>query len=312
MNLPLAKRNLQVAKRKPSALARRETLAFYLFISPWIIGFLVFLVYPLASSLYFSFTRYTIATTPVWIGLQNYLSAFKNPRFINSLWVTVRFAIISIPGVTVVALGLALLLSQKLKGIHLFRTIYFMPSVMPTVAISLTWFYVLRPESGPLAGLLALVGLDMPRLLSDRALALPTLMVINIWLTFGGQMVIYMAGIKGIPADLYEVATIDGAGRWDRFANVTLPMLSPTIFLNLVLGIIGAMQVFDVPYVMTQGGPSESTLSYMFYLYNTGWVELSMGMASALGWILFIIIMAITMLVLRSSQAWVYYEGERR
>jgi multiple sugar transport system permease protein len=304
--------NLPVAKRKPSKLARRETLEFYLFITPWIIGFLVFLVYPLASSLYLSFTRYTIATTPVWIGLQNYINSFKNPRFINSLWVTIRFALISIPGVTVVALGLALLLSQKLKNINLFRTIYFMPSVMPTVAISLTWFYVLRPDSGPLAGLLALVGLDMPRLLSEVKYALPTLIVINIWLTFGSQMVIYMAGIKGIPADLYEVAEIDGAGRLARFLNVTLPMLSPTIFLNLILGIIGAMQMFDVPYVMTQGGPSESTLTYMFYLYNTGWVELSMGLASALGWILFFIIMAITLLVLRSSQAWVYYEGERR
>ncbi len=304
--------NQPAAKRKPGSLARRETLEFYLFISPWIIGFLVFLVYPLASSLYLSFTRYTVATTPHWIGLENYISSFKSPRFFNSLWVTIRFALISIPGVTVVALGLALLLSQKLKNINLFRTIYFMPSVMPTVAISLTWFYILRPDTGPLAGLLAFVGLNMPRLLSERATALPTLILINIWLTFGSQMVIYMAGIKGIPADLYEVAEIDGAGRWAKFANVTLPMLSPTIFLNLILGIIGAMQMFDVPYVMTGGGPSESTLTYMFYLYNTGWVELNMGLASALGWILFIIIMIITLLVLRSSQAWVYYEGERR
>ena len=148
--------------------------------------------------------------------------------------------------------------------------------------------------------------------LSERAWALPTLILINIWLVFGGQMVIYLAGIKGIPADLYEVAEIDGAGRWARFIHVTLPMLSPTIFLNLVLGIIGAMQMFDVPYVMTQGGPGESTLTYMFFLYNTGWVELRMGYASALGWILFFIIMAITLLVLRSSQAWVYYEGERK
>jgi multiple sugar transport system permease protein len=304
--------NLSAAKGKPGKLARKETLEFYLFVSPWIIGFLVFLVYPLISSLYYSFTRYTIATTPVWIGLGNYISAFKNPRFYNSLWVTIRFALISIPLMTMVALGLALLLSQKLKGINFFRTIYFMPSVMPTVAIALTWFYILRPESGPLAGLLSLVGLDMPRLLSERAFALPTLIIINVWLIFGSQMVIYMAGIKGIPPELYEVAEIDGAGRGARFWNVTLPMLSPTIFLNLILGIIGAMQMFDVPFVMTQGGPSESTLTYVFYLYNTGWVELSMGMASALGWILFIIILAITMLVMRSSQAWVYYEGERR
>lgn len=304
--------DVPVVKRKQGSLSRRETVEFYLFISPWIIGFLVFLVYPLASSLYLSFTRYTIATTPVWIGLDNFTSSFTNPRFLNSLWVTLRFALISIPGVTIVALGLALLLSQKIKGINFFRTLYFMPSVMPTVAISLTWFYILRPDSGPLAGLLSLVGLNMPRLLSEKAWALPTLIFINIWLVFGSQMVIYLAGIKGIPADLYEVAEIDGAGRWAKFINVTLPMLSPTIFLNLVLGIIGAMQMFDVPYVMTQGGPGESTLTYMFYLYNTGWVEIKMGLASALGWILFIIIMVITLLVMRSSQAWVYYEGERK
>ncbi len=301
-----------VVKRRASSLTRRETLEFYLFISPWIIGFLVFLIYPLGSSLYYSFTRYTLGTTPVWIGLGNYLSSFTDSAFWKSVGVTLRFALISIPGVTVVALGLALLLSQKLRGINLFRTFYFMPSVMPSVAISLTWFYILRPDAGALAGLLAFIGLKLPPLLSDKALALPTLIMINIWLSFGGQMVIYLAGIKGIPADLYEVAEIDGAGRWARFMNVTLPMLSPTIFLNLVLGIIGAMQMFDVPYVMTQGGPGQSTLTYMYLLYNTGWVETHMGLASALGWILFIFIMAITLLVLRSSQAWVYYEGERK
>lgn len=299
-------------KRKPGTLARRETLDFYLFIGLWLIGFLVFMVYPLSNSLYLSFTRYTVGTNPVWIGPENFLSSFSDPRFLNSLWVTVRFAVISIPGVTLVALGLALLLSQNLKGINFFRTIYFMPSVIPTVAISLTWFYVLRPESGPLAGLLSLIGVDMPRLLSDKIWALPTLILINIWLSFGGQMVIYLAGIKGIPADLYEVAEIDGAGRLAKFWTVTLPMLTPTIFLNLILGTIGAMQMFDVPYMMTKGGPGESTLTYMYYLYNTGWVEIRMGLASALGWILFIIILLMTLLVLRSSQAWVYYEGERR
>jgi multiple sugar transport system permease protein len=304
--------SVQTTKRKMSRLARRETLEFYLFIAPWLIGFLVFLMYPLGSSLYYSFTRYDIGTHPAWIGISNYVNSFQNPHFLNSLWVTMRFALVSIPGTMIVALGLALLLAQSLKGINAFRTMYFMPSVMPMVAISMTWFYVLRPDGGPLAGLLALVGIQAPRFLSDRAWGLPTLMLINIWLTFGGYMVIYLAGIKSIPAELYEVAEIDGAGRWAKFWNVTIPMLSSTIFLNLILGIIGAMQMFDVPYVMTQGGPGESTLTYMYYLYNTGWVEIRMGLASALGWILFVIIMIITLLVLRSSQVWVYYEGERK
>jgi len=299
-------------RRKGSISSRRETLEFYLFISPWLIGLAVFLVYPLLSSLYYSFTRYEIGGRPFWIGLENYVRMFSDPQYLRAIRTTFVFALASVPGISVVALGLALILAQKLKTINVFRSIYFMPSVMPMVAISLTWFYVLRPDTGPLAGLLALVGIESPRWLGDVRWALPALILINIWFNFGAQMVIYLAGIKGIPQELYEVAQIDGAGQWAKFRHVTLPMLSPTVFLNLVLGIIGAMQVFDIPYVMTRGGPNDSTRTYMLHLYNRGWVEIQMGSASAMGWILFLIIMAITLLVVRSSQAWVYYEGERR
>jgi multiple sugar transport system permease protein len=299
------------AAQKRGSISRRETLQFYLFISPWLIGFVVFLLYPLVSSLYYSFTRYEIGSTPVWIGLRNYVEMFTDPRYLNSIKVTLIFALVSIPLMTMVALGLALILTQKLRGINIFRSVYFMPSVMPMVAVSLTFFYVLRPETGPLAGLLALVGIEGPRWLGEAAWALPALIGINVWLIFGGQMVIYMAGIKGIPQELYEVAEIDGAGSWAKFRNVTIPMLTPTIFLNLILGIIGAMQVFDIPYVMTEGGPADATRTYMIHLYNRGWVEIRMGSGSAMGWVLFLIIMIITLLVIRSSAAWVYYEGER-
>ena len=299
-------------KQKHSKLEMRETLEFYLYISPWIIGFLVFLLYPLGSSLYYSFTRYEIGSTPSWIGLENYIHMFTDPRYLNSIKVTLIYALVSVPGLSVVALGLALILSQKLRGINIFRSIYFMPSVMPMVAISLTFFYVLRPETGPLVGLLALLGIQGPRWLGEPQWALIAIIMINIWVGFGGQMVIFLAGIKGIPAELYEVADIDGAGAWAKLWNVTLPMLSSTIFLNLVLGIIGAMQIFDLPFVMTKGGPADATRTYMVHLYNRGWVEIQMGSASAMGWILFLIIMAITLLVIRSSQAWVYYEGERK
>jgi multiple sugar transport system permease protein len=299
-------------RRRGSISSRRETLEFYLFISPWLIGLAVFLVYPLLSSLYYSFTRYEIGGRPFWIGLENYARMFADPQYLRAIRTTFVFALVSVPGISVVALGLALILAQRLKTINLFRSIYFMPSVMPMVAISLTWFYVLRPDTGPLAGLLALVGIESPRWLGDVRWALPALILINIWFSFGAQMVIYLAGIKGIPQELYEVAQIDGADQWSKFRHVTIPMLSPTIFLNLVLGIIGAMQVFDIPYVMTRGGPNDSTRTYMLHLYNRGWVEIQMGSASAMGWILFLIIMAITLLVVRSSQAWVYYEGERR
>jgi multiple sugar transport system permease protein len=297
--------------RKLTHLERREAIEFYLFISPWIIGLLVFLLFPLLSSLYYSFTRYEIGGTPAWIGLGNYKAMFSDPRYINSIQVTFKFAFISIIGVTLMALSLALILSQAFRGINLFRTVYFMPSVMPMVAVSLTWFYVLRPDTGPLAGMLEWFGIEGPRWLGEARWALPALIGINIWISFGSQMVIFLAGIKGIPQELYEVAEIDGAGSWAKLWNVTLPLLTPTIFLNLVLGIIGAMQVFDIPFVMTEGGPSDATRTYMIHLYNRGWVQLQMGSASAMGWILFLIIMAITLLVVRSSQAWVYYEGER-
>lgn len=299
-------------KRKRSASSRRETLEFYLFISPWLIGLIVFLVYPLVSSLYYSFTRYEIGGRPSWIGLENYARMFADPLYLKTIKTTFIFALVSVPGISLVALGLALILAQGLKAINAFRTIYFMPSVMPMVAIALTWFYVLRPGTGPLAGVLAALGIEAPRWLGDPKWALPALILIGIWFNFGAQMVIYLAGIKGIPQEFYEVAQIDGAGQWARFRHVTLPMLSPTIFLNLVLGIIGAMQVFDIPYVMTRGGPNDTTRTYMLHLYNRGWVEIQMGSASAMGWVLFLIIMAITLLVVRSSQAWVYYEGERR
>jgi multiple sugar transport system permease protein len=302
-----------LAVNKRSKLMRRETLEFYLYISPWIIGFLVFMLYPLVSSLYYSFTRYEIGVHPVWVGLRNYIEMFSDPRYLNSIKVTFIFALASVPGLTIVALGLSLILSQKLRGINIFRSIYFMPSVMPMVAISLTFFYILRPESGPLAGLLAIFGIqNPPRWLAEEKTALLTIIVINMWVSFGSQMVIYLAGIKGIPQELYEVADIDGAGSLAKFWNVTIPMLSSTIFLNLVMGIIGAMQVFDLPWIMTRGGPSDVTRTYMIELYNRGWVEIQMGSGSAMGWILFIIIMAITLLVIRSSPAWVYYEGERR
>ena len=299
-------------KRKGSASRRREALEFYLFISPWLIGLAVFLVYPLISSLYYSFTRYEIGGRPIWIGLENYVRMFADPLYLKTIRTTFIFALISVPAISALALGLALILAQALKAINAYRAIYFMPSVMPMVAIALTWFYVLRPGTGPLAGVLAVFGIEAPGWLGDEKWALPALILINVWFNFGAQMVIYLAGIKGIPQELYEVAQIDGAGQRAKFRHVTIPMLSPTIFLNLVLGIIGAMQVFDIPYVMTRGGPNDSTRTYMLHLYNRGWVEIQMGSASAMGWILFLIIMAITLLVVRSSQAWVYYEGERR
>jgi multiple sugar transport system permease protein len=294
-----------------STNARREALAFYLLISPWLIGFIVFLAYPMARSLYLSFTNYDLLSPPTWIGLQNYQRIASDEKFWQSLKVTIIYALGSVPGGTVIALGIALLLAQKLRGINIWRTIFFLPSVLSSIAVAILWLFIFRPEGGLLNVALSWFGIDGPNWLNSETWALPALIIMS-WWTVGGQMVIYLAGLKGIPDTLYEAAEIDGAGAWHKFRFVTVPMLSPTIFFNVVLATIGAFQVFDAGWVMTRGGPNNATLFYMINLYERAFNFVQMGYASALAWILFIIIMAITLLVIRSSAAWVYYETEQR
>lgn len=295
-----------------SRSTRREALEFYLFIAPWLIGFFVFYAYPLVRSIYVSFTNYELgAAASAWIGSRNYQSMFSDPRFWHSFRVTLLFALFNVPLLNMVALGLALILSRNLRGLDFWRTIFFIPAVISSIAIGVLWSYVYRRDSGLLDMLLSLVGIDGPGWLSDERWALASIIFVSLW-TFGSQMVIYLAGIKGIPQSLYEVAEIDGAGALTKFRHVTIPMLSSTIFFNLVLGIIGALQVFDLPFIMTSGGPNDATRTYMLNLYQEGWRDMEMGVASAMGWILFLVIMIITLLVLRSSTVWVYYEGERK
>lgn len=294
-----------------STNARREALAFYLLIAPWLIGFIVFLAYPMVRSLYLSFTTYNLFSPPVWVGLQNYQSIASDEKFWQSLKVTVLYALGSVPGGTLIALGIALVLAQKLRGINFWRTIFFMPSVLSSVAVAILWLFIFRPEGGLLNVALGWFGVEGPNWLNSETWALPALIIMS-WWTVGGQMVIYLAGLKGIPETLYEAAEIDGAGSWQKFRFVTVPMLSPTIFFNVVLATIGAFQVFDAGWVMTRGGPNNATLFYMINLYERAFNLVQMGYASALAWILFIIIMAITLLVIRSSAAWVYYETEQR
>jgi multiple sugar transport system permease protein len=298
--------------RALSRSARREAFEFYLFIAPWLIGFIVFYAFPLIRSLYLSFTNYQLGFSSVtWTGLRNFQVMFADPRFWHTFRVTLIFSLVNVPLLNMVALGLALILSRKLHGLDFWRTTFFIPSVISSIAIGVMWSYVFRRDSGLLDTLLSLFGINGPGWLSDERWALPSIVFVSLW-TFGAQMVIYLAGIKGIPASLYEVAEIDGAGAWTKFLNVTIPMLSSTIFFNLILGIIGALQVFDLPWIMTQGGPNDATRTYMIQLYQKGWRDMQMGLASAMGWILFLVIMLITLLVLRSSAVWVYYEGERK
>jgi multiple sugar transport system permease protein len=301
----------RLRQRLGSPLARREALTFYLLITPWLVGFLVFLAYPMLRSLYLSFTDYSLLAPPVWVGLRNFERILNDPDFWQSLRVTFVFALGSVVGGTLIALGTAMLLAQPLRGINFWRTIYFMPSVLSSIAVAILWLFVFRPEGGLLNIVLGWFGVEGPSWVTSETWALPALIIMS-WWTVGGQIVIFLAGLKGIPQQLYEAAEIDGANGRARFRYVTVPMLSPTIFFNLILGIIGALQVFDVGWVMTRGGPNDATLFYMINLYDRAFSYVQMGFASALGWILFLIILVITLLVIRSSAAWVYYESETK
>ena len=294
-----------------SKQARHEAFTFYLLIMPWLLGFSVFIAYPMLRSFYLSFTSYDLMTEPTWIGLRNYERIASDSDFWQSLRVTALYTLGAVPGGTLIALALAMVLSQKLRGVNIWRTIFFIPSVLSSVAIAVLWLYIFRPEGGLLNIVLSWFGIEGPGWLNSEQGALPAMIIMS-WWTVGGQIVIYLAGIKGIPTVLYEVAEIDGAGVWARFRKVTLPMLSPVIFFNVVLAIIGAFQVFDTGFVLTRGGPNDATLFYMIYLYERAFEFVQMGYASALAWILFVVIMAVTLLVVRSSAAWVYYENDTR
>ncbi len=302
---------LQKRLNLSSPMERREALTFYILISPWLIGFLIFWAYPMLRSLYISFTTYSLQGPPIWVGFRNYERIFSDADFWQSLKVTLTYAFGSVVGGTVIALVLALILSQKLRGITVWRTIFFMPSILSSIAVAILWLYVFRPEGGLFNLALGAVGIQGPNWLNSEQWALPAMIIMS-WWTIGGQIVIYLAGIKGIPDILYEAADLDGASPWQRFRFITLPMLSPTIFFNVILAIIGALQVFDVGWVLTRGGPNDSTLFYLINLYERAFQLVQFGYASALAWILFIIIMAITLLVIRSSTLWVFYETEQR
>lgn len=297
--------------RGGSALARREAITFYILIMPWFLGFVLFLAYPMLRSLYLSFTSYNLLSPPEWIGLRNYERIFSDADFWQSLRVTLFYALGSVPGGTIIALSLAMVLSQKLRGVNVWRTIFFIPSILSSIAVAVLWLFIFRPEGGLLNLILGVFGIQGPDWLSSEQWALPALIIMS-WWSVGGQIVIYLAGLKGIPESFYEAAEIDGANDLAKFRFVTLPMLSPTIFFNVVLATISALQIFDAGYVLTRGGPNNATLFYVLNLFNRAFQMAQMGYASALAWILFIIIMAITLLVIRSSTAWVYYETEVR
>ncbi len=296
-------------KKQLSYLAKREERYFYIFILPWIIGFVVFIGGPMIASIFFSFCRYDVIRPPQWIGITNFTELMKDSLFWKSLKVTFTYSLASVPLGMVVSLAIALLLNQKIRGVAWFRTIVYLPAVISGVAVSLLWLWIFNPDFGILNFLLwKLFRIPGPTWVSSEEWVLPALIIMSLW-TIGGGIIIYLAGLQGIPTELYEAAEIDGAGSWRKFLRITLPMISPVLLFNLVMGIIGSFQVFTQVYVMTSGGPHFASLFYILYLYRQAFEYFNMGYASALAWVLFFIILGLTMLVFRSSPLWVHYEG---
>lgn len=303
----------QRSKQRPKRGGERSQLALGLaFASPWIFGFVVFTAYPIVASLYYSFTYFDTLSPPVWVGAQNYTRLLtEDPLFWQSLRNTLFMVVFGLPASLVAGLALALLLNQKLRGMAIYRTIFYIPSIVPTVASSVLWMWLLNPQIGLINKMLTAAGVQGPGWLTDPAWSKPALILMGIW-GVGSAMIIYLAGLQDVSQELYEAAEIDGAGSAAKLFHVTLPMLSPVIFFNLVMGIIGTFQYFTQVFVMTHGGPEDSTLFYALHLFNKAFVDLQFGYASAMAWILFAITIAATALVFRSSARWVYYPGETR
>ncbi len=290
----------------------REAVTGYVFILPWVLGFTVFFAGPIIASFVLSFTQWSIVDTPQWIGMANYRRIFtRDPDFYQALKVTLKYSTVYLPLEIILGITMALVMNIKARGIGLYRTLLYLPYVVPAVAAVIVWIWVLSPYFGLLNYLLAKVGIHGPDWFGNPRYALWGIVMISLW-TVGGSAVIYLAGLQNIPPQLYEAAEIDGASGWQQFWHITLPMLSPTIFFKLVLGLIGTFQTFTSAFVATRGGPMKSTLFYMLYIYNKGFVSLQMGYAAALSWILTLIILIITVLVFKSSPYWVHYEAERK
>lgn len=290
--------------------ATREAIEGYLGISPWLIGFLIFTAGPFLASLVLSFTDWQITVPPRWVGLDNYVRIFtKDPDFWQSMRVTFTYVALSLPLNLVAGLGLSLLLNHPIPGMRIFRTLFYLPVVLSGVSVALMWMWLLNPEYGVANTLLAMVGIQGPNWFWSPDWALPSVALMSLW-RVGGGAIIYLAGLQNIPPHLYEAAEIDGAGPLAKLRHVTLPMLSPTIFFQLVMELIDAFQVFTAVYVITGGGPARATLFYMFFMFRAAFEDFDMGYASALAWIMALIIMGFTALVFRSSPLWVYYESE--
>lgn len=300
----------QASRRRRSV--RRDTINGLLFISPWLIGLLLFTAYPVVASLYYSFTDYRAAAAADWIGLRNYTTLIHDPMFTTAVRNTLYYTALYVPLTLVISLGLAMLLNINVRGIAIYRTLFFVPYVLPQIGVAMLWAWILHPQVGLANAVLDAVHLPTLGWLSDPEWSKPSLVMMDLWASVGGSMVIFLAGLRAVPRQLYEAVELDGAGPIRKARHIMLPMLTPTIFYNLVLGLIFSLQVFTTVYVVTggQGGPTDSTMFYGLLLYLNAFRYFNFGYASAMAWLLFIFIFAITFVLFRTSRRWVYYEGE--
>ncbi|MDW4572015.1 sugar ABC transporter permease [Microbacterium sp. M3] len=294
--------------------AVRESLAGYGFLVPWLVGFFGLTLIPMAYSLYLSFTSYNIFSPPKWIGLDNYIRMFTNdPAFIQSAQITLIYVLVGTPITLAAALGVAMLLNYRDRGAGFFRSAFYAPSLIGgSVSVAIVWRAMFGSD-GPVDNALSAIGIDLGGWIGNPALVLPAMILLAVW-QFGATMVIFLAGLKQIPKELYEAAEMDGAGPWHRFRAVTLPMLSPVIFFNLLLGLIGAFQVFASAYIISNGsgGPAGMTNFITLYLYKRGFSDGQMGYAAAIAWVLLIVVAIIAFILFRTQRSWVHYAGDNR
>jgi multiple sugar transport system permease protein len=297
-------------RRQRQRLAGQTRLEFrwgVLMATPAILGFVIFTIGPMLASFFFSLTDWTIGATPNFVGADNYTRLVGDELFWKSLSVTTYYTLGAVPLTLIVGFFLALLLNQRVRGLSFWRTLYYVPTLVPAIANAILWLWIFNPDFGLLNSVLRQAGLPTSQWIYSETAVVPSLVIMSTW-GFGNAMVIFLAGLQGVPRHLYEAVSIDGGGTWARFRYVTLPMMTPTIFYNLVVGVIGTFQVFNQAYVMTQGGPNNASLFYIFYLYRTAFTESEMGYASALAWVLFMVIMVVTFLLFQNARRWVYYE----
>jgi multiple sugar transport system permease protein len=293
-----------------SKLVRQEAGAFYLFISPWLIGFLAFTLYPMLASIYYSLTVYNVVDI-TFVGFQNYQELFSDDLFYWSLWVTAKFTLISVPLNIIAALLVAVLLNQKVPGLTFWRTVYYLPSIITGVAVALLWQWILNPEFGIFKFIFfEPLGIEGPRWFWSETWVIPAYWIMGLW-GIGGTMVIYLAALQGVPTALYEAAEIDGASSWQRFIKITIPMISPVILFTFITNLIFTLQTFTQVYVISNGlgGPNNASMLFVLYLFLNGFRWFRLGYASALAWVLFVIIVILTVLMIKAGERRVHYEG---